>query len=1123
VGKGLKRINIRRVFKAIAILAVMFLYSNTSVFSQNKKAIKGVELYKADKYVAAIEHLKKAREENDSSYLIIKNLANCYRKLRQYENAELYYLLTVNSDSSIAEDHLYYGQALKANGKLAAAKDQFQKFSDLNSNDFLGNIMLQSIDEIESWEEQPKEFIINSENNLNSPFSEYGLHFFNNKVLFTSNRDKNENSPESSASDETPFYSIYEFNKSELKTEGEGKVKESSGLINTIYHDGPLTINEQEDRLIITRIDNQMRGRDFVNRRKLYQAENINGKWKKFEPLPFNSDDYSVCHAHLADSGNTLFFASNMPGGIGGYDIYECKWVDNAWTTPINLGLSINTKKNELFPYKKNDVLYFSSDGFPGYGGLDILFSEYNNTWQAPENLKSPINSSRDDFSIYFITDTSGYYASNRDGGKGDDDLYKFIKTVEAQLVDINGLYEFKGLPMDSVKVMLINEKDSVISIEYTDHNGQFKFVRLPYNHEYLVKIDEEDEDIVKDGRLFLTDEYGNKLQLLNRIKNGDFVLKALPVDEYKRIALMEEQDSDIIGDFRFLGQLYKKLPGDYTQKKMVYLISPDGDIIDSVYSDKNGHFNFEKLNGSSDLGYIVRLKEEDPELNLALENSYGRIYEIIEADGNGLYSLSNSLDASLRKLEAKNKGKTSLLAKIEHRGLPLKLIKVNIYDNAKNYLSTVYTNEAGEFQFNSLDFDEVFLIGLPELDEDILYKSLVYVLDENGDPLYLINQLKDGLYEFKALPFDEYKLIQQEEEAYVPHVIKIAGQIYKKLPGDYNEGIEVYVLDSDGNIIDSVYTDANGKFKFEKLASDKNYTFRLKGEEAVEDFNLALLDAEDRLLEVATINNRGNFTYKKLTYQVAQFEPIEEVDVQIIEDIETHEIMGQVYQKLPGDFQSGMKVFVYDEDGNLLGITETDESGKFHFKKLQKDKNYFFKIEDEDDHFQLVTVDEFDRVIDKTVKNVNGQFKYKSLSLDEHKLLLAEERDHNILDFNYDKISLDDIQIHYRFDSVEVRPIEKPKLNKIIETYKNLDYVIEVHSYTDNRGSPVYNQYLSKVRTDKVIRYLSRRGFPREKIIGNYSGELNPVVDCETKECDNDDHYLNRRTEFKLIKSLDK
>ncbi len=1098
-------------------LLLFFVGSINASHGQDKKLTKGIALYEEQNYRDAIEWLIKAKEENEKSYTRVKYLANAYRKIREYENAELYYTLAINSDSSLAEDHLYYGQTLKANGKLAAAKAQFLKFAELTQNKFLGNIMLQSIDEVKEWEERPKEYKVETEAELNSRLSEYGLIRFKDQYFFTSNRDEFQDSPESSTFDGNPFYSIYQFDTSAISTKGRGKINTVPGLINSRYHDGPLSINEQEDRLMMTRIDNQMRGKDYVNRMKLYEAEYHDGKWKNFKPFLYNSDDYSVCHAHLADSGRVLYFASDMPGGQGGFDIYRSNLKNGEWTSPVNLGTSINTFGNEVFPHYKSGMLFFSTDGFPGYGGLDIFYSEYIDSWQAPINMKSPINSNRDDFSIYFVNDSSGFYASNREGGKGEDDIYQFKKQLPQVLVDIHGLYEYKGLPVDSIKVLLLDQNDSLLAIQYTDRKGRFVFSQLPYSEDYVLKIDDEDEALVKEGRMFLTDEKGEKLMLLTRLLHGRFNFKALPYEEFQGLTLEEAEDVGLYDGFKFLGHIYKTLPDEESEPRVIYLLNDDGEIVDSTITDPRGFFSFEKL--QADDVYIIRLKEEDPDIKIALENELGRIYHISKSDTSGSYLPLNQLDPSVHVKESKNLGYTALIARIEHKGLPLNFIKVNLYDEEGNYIATAYTNGNGEFQFNQLEFDDAYFIEFPELDEDILFTSLLYLINKEGDPLYLINQLKSGRFQFNSLPYDEYKVQQERELAYVPHIIKIAGQVYKKLPGDASEGMVIYALDEDGEIVDSVMTDQNGKFNFEKLNSDKNYSFKLKGAE--EEMNMAFLDDEDKVLELATINQNGSFTYKKLTYQVAQFEPLEEVDVQLIEDDLTHELMGQVYQKLPGDFQSGMKVFVYDEDGNLLGITETDEEGKFHFKKLKKDVNYFFKIEDEDDHFQLVTLDEFDRVLDKTIKNKHGQFTYSSLNLDHHELLLAEERDHYILDLNMERKDLEGITIHYRFDSVEVRPVDKPILRDIIKNYSNSTYMLEVHSYTDNRGSKAYNIALSKKRTDNVIRFLVRNGFPRENIIGNYSGMLNPVVDCNVQPCNNDDHYQNRRTEFKLLKTI--
>lgn len=1116
--KGITYTTFIKLFSlALGLILTSF---SSDLNAQNKKLQRAIELYNYSEYADAIPLFKKVIEEDKSLYTPVKYLANTYRKIKEYDKAELYYILAVNSDSSLAEDHLYYGQALKANGKLAAAKDQFVKFAELSNNDFLGNMMLQSIDELKSWDDEPKGYRSVPQNNLNSPLSEYGLVRFKDKLLFTSNRDVHENSPEASSFDDSPFFSIYEMDSSFFKNRGRVKVVMSTGLINTEYHDGPLTINEQEDKLIITRIDNQMRGKNFVNRMKLYQAEYIDGKWKNFSPLPFNSDDYSVCHAHLADSGKTLYFASDMPGGIGGFDLYVSKWENNTWSSPKNLGKAINTKQNEVYPYEKNNKLYFSSDGFPGYGGLDILVSEYKDSWQAPKNLKSPINSSRDDFSLYFISDSVGFYASNREGGKGEDDIYWFRQQVPQRVVTLNGLFEYKGLPLENIKLAIYDVKDSILDIEFTDSLGRFIIPNMLYNKEFYVKIESENADYIRNGRVFLTDSVGKKLRLLNRILSGYFAFRALPVEEFAKLDSLEANDPSLLSGFKFMGKVFKKLPGDQTEPVMVYLVDKEGMIVDSVLTDPNGGFNFEKLANSDD--FIIRLKEYDPGMIVALENQFGRVFEVIEANSKGYYQMSTIYDPGLDLASAKNNGITSLTARLEYQGAPLPNEEVLVFDYKDSLIARTFTNTKGEFQTNILEFDDEYYIWFPRVEDQKISKSLLYAISQDGKALYNIDQMDDLRFHFFSLPYEEYQNVQKKLEKYVPHIIKIAGQIYKKLPGDQAGGMQVYVIDSEGMIVDSVMTDAQGKFNFEKLNSDQNYTFKLK--DAEEDFNLAFLNDKDQIVELATINDKGNFAYKKLTYQIAQFEPLEEVDEGLVDVDETElfqRLRGQVFQKLPGDFKAGMKVFVYDKEGTLLGVTVTNALGEFTFEKLPKDVNYFYKIEDEDDHFQLVTLDENNRIIDKTIKNKFGQFKYSSLSLDRHELLLAEERDQFILDLNIEREDLSGVAIHYRFDSVEVRPIDRPILDSIIDNFAGSKQILEVHSYTDNRGSKEYNLRLSKLRTDKVIRYLVRHGFPREQIIGNYSGMLNPVVDCNTKDCDNDDHYLNRRTEFKLLNSI--
>ena len=210
-----------------------------------------------------------------------------------------------------------------------------------------------------------------------------------------------------------------------------------SRSLNTKYHEGPATFTKDGSRVIFTR-NNYNEGKyrkssDGINKLKLYTATQTNGVWSKAEELPFNSDEFSTGHPSLSKDDQLLYFSSDRPGGFGGTDIYVSKWVNEKWSEPVNLGKEVNTKGNELFPFvDEKGNLYFSSDGKPGLGDLDLFFAQLTPDGQQASparNLGEPLNSSKDDFGI--VTDgerMSGFFSSNRKNGGADDDVYRFTR-----------------------------------------------------------------------------------------------------------------------------------------------------------------------------------------------------------------------------------------------------------------------------------------------------------------------------------------------------------------------------------------------------------------------------------------------------------------------------------------------------------------------------------------------------------------------------------------------------------------------------------------------------------------------------------------------------------------------
>ena len=261
-----------------------------------------------------------------------------------------------------------------------------------------------------------------------------------------------------------------------------------SQTLNSKYHEGPATFSSDGSRVIFTR-NNYNNGqsatsKDGVNKLKLYTAKQVNGLWSDIEEMPFNSDEYSTGHPALSRDNQRLYFASDMPGGMGGTDIYVSKWEGSRWSAPVNLGANVNSKGNELFPFvDEKGNLYFSSDGLPGLGDLDIFYVEMlvdGKPTKNVRNLGEPLNSAKDDFGI--VTDgnrKAGYFSSNRKNGGPDDDIYRFSREgslYPCRQLTVNVFDEVTKSPLANTKVVLQGGEPGNDRKELeTDANGDIK------------------------------------------------------------------------------------------------------------------------------------------------------------------------------------------------------------------------------------------------------------------------------------------------------------------------------------------------------------------------------------------------------------------------------------------------------------------------------------------------------------------------------------------------------------------------------------------------------------------------------------------------------------------------
>lgn len=238
---------------------------------------------------------------------------------------------------------------------------------------------------------------------------------------------------------------------------------------------------------------------------KIYKANlDEKGKWENITPLPFNSDSYQTAHPTLSPDGKMMYFVSDMPGSLGKSDLYKVAISeDGTFGTPINLGKTINTEGRETYPFvtAKNE-LYFSSDGHPGLGGLDIFAAKIpeDGNFTNIQNIGEEANSPKDDFAFIINTDTKrGFLSSNRDGGEGNDDIYKFLETRELFIEQaifgvVTDAKTNEVLP--NTKITLLDEKFNKIAETTTDEKGYYEFLKLEPNTKYYLRTEKPEYDV---------------------------------------------------------------------------------------------------------------------------------------------------------------------------------------------------------------------------------------------------------------------------------------------------------------------------------------------------------------------------------------------------------------------------------------------------------------------------------------------------------------------------------------------------------------------------------------------------------------------------------------------------
>ena len=546
----------KRDMKNIMLIVLLVVAGN--VFGQKKHLDKGDEFFRKRMYIEAIDEYKLALDEKlvFSKYKMTKRIAETYKMLFDYESAtEWYGKLSSFSDEEEPNYIFDHAMLLCNMEKYGEAKEKFKNYFDKIGKP-QGYTQYQDICDWAIKNKSKKSNVTIAKTNIETGGRSMGVDFYKDGLIFSK--------PESKEfKEKTVYYDLAYTKRNDTAIFDSSNVL--TGELNNSFYEGTPSFTRDFKKLFYTGNATEVTkyrekkvkrkgiqlSKEGLNILHIYESKKDGENWSKGKTLSINSREYDCVFPFISDNGSRLYFASNMPGGHGGFDLYYADMIgDTSWGKPVNLGSNINSELDEMYPYVDSDTLYFSSKGQKGFGGADIFKSAINNDkFSSSINLGKPYNSSKDDFS-YIVNNEEryGYFSSNREGTHGYDYIYEFNVPEHPDTIRGIALNKITEKPIEGLLVKLheVDSKGVPVLIEKysTNDDGKVKLI-LKKHVEYLVTFfhpgfDAQTFEIPAEDRADVVAKFG--LLLFIPIPKKDAVIKIDNIYfDYNKATIKEE------------------------------------------------------------------------------------------------------------------------------------------------------------------------------------------------------------------------------------------------------------------------------------------------------------------------------------------------------------------------------------------------------------------------------------------------------------------------------------------------------------------------------------------------------------------------------------------------------
>ena len=502
---------------ALALLMLLPSCRTPKLKTADEQFARG-EFFDASKTYRAVYNKLNSRDERPQRGEVAYKLATCYRRLNQAARASAAYQNAIRYEYPDSMAWYYLGRSLQMEGKYQPAIDAYNKFLEYVPDDQLAKEGLKGCRQAIASRDRKTRYIVKQDKNLNSRRADFAPMFLDKSLTtlyFTSSTEKatGDNKSEITGTKKSDIFFSTKDEKGNWK-----RPEPAQGELNTEFDEGIVSFSPDGQTMYLSVARRSPNASTSV---EIYTSRRSDASWSAPQKFEITADTISaVGHPAVSPDGRYLYFASDMPGGFGGKDIWRINLLERSGSLE-NLGPQINTAGDEMFPYMRTDsLMYFSSDGHPGFGGLDLFTARLNSTgdrWSI-ENMGKPMNSAGDDFGITFGEGESGFFSSNRGDGRGYDHIYSFNKpeikvTISGYVVDKD------DEPVPNAVIRIVGD-DGSIQKEVARDDGSFKF-NLQRGVRYVMQAGAK-------GYLNVKQEFESDMEEADADYAVDFVLAAV-------------------------------------------------------------------------------------------------------------------------------------------------------------------------------------------------------------------------------------------------------------------------------------------------------------------------------------------------------------------------------------------------------------------------------------------------------------------------------------------------------------------------------------------------------------------------------------------------------------------